>query len=80
MISRRDAIRALYAQVAAPDWASPNLDGLVDVLRDLSWLPEGEVVLTVPDGLTADDEAVLRRVLAGVVVDTAGGPRPVVLA
>ncbi len=65
-----DAIRAVYAQLRAPAWAAANLDGLADVLRDLSWLPEGPVVVDVP----ADErvEAVLRR----AVDETAAGPRP----
>jgi hypothetical protein len=65
-----DAIRAVYAQVRAPAWAAANLDALADVLRDLSWLPEGPVVVDLP----ADERvaAVLRRAVA----ETAAGPRP----
>ena len=44
-----DTIAAIYAQVRAPLWAARNLDGLADVLRDLSWLPEGPVELRLPD-------------------------------
>jgi hypothetical protein len=72
-MSRRDVIEDLYAQVHAPEWAAPNLDGLLDVLRDLSWLPAGPVVLDVP----ADDR--VRAVLEQAVGETATGPRPVVL-
>ena len=35
MTGKQDAIWASYAQVATPQWAAPNLDGLADVLRDL---------------------------------------------
>ncbi len=71
-----DAIRSLYAQVSAPDWAAANLDALVDVLRDLSWLPEGPVGLAVP-AVDAADEPRLRAALDQAVGDTAGGRRPV---
>ena len=47
--TKADVIRAIYRAVAAPAWAAPNLDGLADVLRDLSWLPPGPVVLIWPD-------------------------------
>ena len=79
--AKRAAIRAVYAQVRAPDWAAPNLDGLVDVLRDLSWLPSGPVVIAVPDlaALADADRRALRRVLADAARATAGLPRAVVL-
>ncbi len=59
------AIRAIYRQVDAPDYAAANLDALLDVLRDLSWLPRGPVDLELPElsGLTESD----RRALLGVV-------------
>ena len=72
------AIRAVYAQVGAPDWAAVNLDALVDVLRDLSWRPEGTVPIRVPD-VDAADFSRLFEALLQVVDETAGGPRPVVL-
>lgn len=73
-----DAIRDMYAQLRAPAWAAANLDALLDVLRDLSWLPEGEVGLEVPlvDGVDGER---LRAALALAVAETAAGPRPVVL-
>ena len=71
---RAEAIAAVYAQVAAPDWAALNLDALLDVLRDLSWLPDGPVRLAVPD------EHRVRDVLRQAALDTADGPRPVLLA
>ena len=73
MTSTQDAIRAVYAQVHAPAWVAPNLDGLLDVLRDLSWLPEGPVTVA------SDDQAV-RAVVRQAEADTADGPRPVRLA
>lgn len=75
----RAVIRALYAQVAAPDWAAPNLDGLADVLRDLSWLPAGPVALTVPElgALTAHERRALQEVLSRAAVQTSTSARPV---
>jgi hypothetical protein len=75
----RDAIRAIYAEVSAPAWAAPNLDGLADVLRDLSWLPEGAVFITRPalDDVAADDAERLMSVLLQAVAETTDGPRPV---
>jgi hypothetical protein len=70
----RAAIREIYRQVGAPDWAAPNLDALADVLRDLGWLPEGTVVIgssAVPG---------VRAVLERAVAESAGSARPVVLA
>lgn len=71
-MTRAAAIADVYAQVRAPAWAAANLDALADVLRDLSWLPEGPVPVTLPDD--ADVARVVRRT-AG---ETAGGPRPVI--
>lgn len=77
--AKRAAIRAVYAQISAPDWAAPNLDGLADVLRDLSWLPAGPVELSAPDisALGEDDGQALLRVLARAAAETAGSERPV---
>jgi hypothetical protein len=75
-VTLTDGIRAIYAQVEAPAWAAPNLDALVDVLRDLSWLPEGPVDLDVP-ALDEADGARLRDALVQAEADTAEGPRPV---
>jgi hypothetical protein len=74
------AIRNVYEQVDAPAWAAPNLDGLLDVLRDLSWLPDGPVDIDPPH---VDDEADARRLrdaLRQAAADTANGPRPVSFA
>lgn len=67
-----DAIRAIYRQVDAPEWAAANLDALADVLRDLSWLPEGPVELSI-DQAPWD----VIRVLRQVEDDTAASVRPV---
>ena len=60
----------------APEWAAPNLDGLADVLRDLSWLPPGPVPVRVVD-LAGDDLARVLAVLADAERDTAATERPV---
>ncbi|HKC26665.1 MAG TPA: hypothetical protein VKB75_01515 [Jatrophihabitans sp.] len=75
-----DAIRNLYVQVDAPAWAAPNLDGLVDVLRDLSWLPEGPVDVDPPLVDDVADARRLREALRHAAQDTANGPRPVSFA
>jgi hypothetical protein len=40
-----ELLAALTSQLDLPDWFGNNWDALVDVLRDLSWVPEREVVL-----------------------------------
>jgi hypothetical protein len=70
---RAATIAGIYAQLAAPAWAAPNLDALADVLRDLSWLPAGPVTIRVPAGADARVRAVLERVAR----ESAGGPRAV---
>ena len=76
MTGVRAAVADVYRQVQAPGWASPNLDGLADVLRDLAWLPTGPVTVRVP-ATTADDLARLLPVLARAEAETAGTERPV---
>lgn len=75
------AISAIYSEVRAPAWAAPNLDGLVDVLRDLSWLPDGPVTLALPDvtELGDDDAGRLVTVLLRAENETAGGLHPVLV-
>ena len=79
MTAKADVIRTIYGQVGAPAWAAPNLDGLADVLRDLSWLPERPVHLTLPElsGLRADERTALLRVLAEAVTESIASARPV---
>jgi hypothetical protein len=79
MSAKQAAIRAIYRQLSAPEWAAPNLDALADVLRDLSWLPERGVEITLPDldGLDRDDQRALLEVLRRVSSETAHSPRPV---
>jgi hypothetical protein len=72
-----EAILAIYLQVGAPEWAAANLDALADVLRDLSWLPDGPIHIAVPE-LAEPDATQLRAVLWQVAGETADGPRPIV--
>lgn len=74
-----DAIAAIYVQLDAPSWAATNLDALADVLRDLSWLPEGPVVVTVP-ATSEPTSSLLRRVVEQIADESAAGLRPVVVA
>jgi hypothetical protein len=75
----RAVIRAIYDQVDAPDWVAANLDGLADVLRDLSWLPVGPVELALPDlrSLPLRDRRALHEVLARAAAQTSTSARPV---
>ena len=77
MMHTREAIGQIYAQVRAPEWAAPNLDGLADVLRDASWLPVGPVEVRVPAGLGGSERRRLSAVLAQVAADTQDTARPV---
>lgn len=74
----RAAIREIYRQVSAPQWAATNLDGLRDVLRDLSWLPPGPVRVAVPDltKLAHHDRTALLGVIREAVADSADSPYP----
>jgi hypothetical protein len=75
---KREAVRSVLAAVEAPDWAAPNLDGLADVLRDLSWLPDGPVEIAVPE-LTALDPAdrqALLGVLERAAAESGDSPHP----
>jgi hypothetical protein len=77
--AKREAIRAIYAAVQAPDWAALNLDALADVLRDLSWRPVGPVRVRwrpSPD-LTRADRGAIATVLRTAVAETTGTARPV---
>jgi Barstar (barnase inhibitor) len=80
--AKRAAIRAIYKQVDAPSWAAANLDGLADVLRDLSWLPEESVVIVLPNlrDLTAAERGGLLDVVEEAVAEAAGSARPITLA
>ena len=79
--AKRVAICAIYAQVQAPEWAAANLDGLVDVLRDLSWLPAGPVTVVLPDlaELPSEDRAAMLSALATAVSESGGSAHPVLL-
>ncbi len=78
----REAVGEIYVQVGAPDWAAPNLDGLADILRDLSWLTPGEVHIALPDlgALSARDAARLLDVVRSAVDESAGTSRSIHLA
>lgn len=82
MTTKAAVIAELYRQVDAPDWAAPNLDALLDVLRDLSWRAPGPVRLTLPalDGLADSERRAVLGVLAAAVDDTIDGERPVHVA
>ena len=79
MDAQQTAIWEIYQQVDAPDWVSVNLDGLVDVMRDLAWLPEGPLTLRIPDlsGLDASARSHFLNVLWMINIETNDGPRPV---
>jgi RNAse (barnase) inhibitor barstar len=68
-------IRAIHRAVDAPDWAAPNLDALADVLRDLSWLPAGPVVLVWPRPAVRDADAIV-DVVREVAAESEGSDRP----
>jgi hypothetical protein len=79
--AKRAAIRAVYEQVAAPQWAAPNLDGLADVLRDLSWLAPGPVsVRWRPEpNLAGADRDAIAATLRAAARESAGSARPILL-
>ena len=77
MTTLADAIDDIYRQVDAPRWSARNLDALADVLRDLSWLPPGEVDVRVPGELDAIDADRLQEALGAVAAETAGRARAV---
>ena len=78
---RAELLAAIGRALHFPGYYGRNLDALEECLGDLSWLPEGEVVL-VWDG---DEElhhadpaghAALMEVLTAATEQMAGGPRP----
>jgi hypothetical protein len=79
MNDKQQAIWQIYDQVDAPEWVSANLDGLVDVMRDLAWLPEGPVTLVIPDlsALADHDRVDFLRVLRNITSQTWDSARPV---
>jgi hypothetical protein len=74
----RAVIADLYRQVDAPGWAAANLDGLADILRDLSWLPDGPVEITVPPlgEVPRSERHALLDVLQRAVDESATSPHP----
>ena len=81
MTAKADAIRAIYVAVQAPAWAAANLDALADVLRDLSWLPEGPVRVTwhPPKSLPRGDRESIERILARAVGESLDTDHPIEL-
>lgn len=79
--SKRAAIGAFYHAVEAPGWASPNLDGLADVLGDLSWLSDGEVILAWVnrDAVPNEPREQITRVLEDAVAYSATSAHPIVV-
>jgi hypothetical protein len=77
MTTKPDAIGAVYRQVHAPDWAAANLDGLADILRDLSWLPAGPVEIRTPVVSDPEEQRSLDAVLARAADESAGSARPI---
>jgi hypothetical protein len=74
----RTVIADIYRQVDAPDWAAANLDGLADILRDLSWLPRGPVEITVPSlaDVPRSERRALLQVLQRAVDESARSLHP----
>jgi Barstar (barnase inhibitor) len=71
--TKRATIQAIYDAVEAPAWAAPNLDGLADILRDLSWRAPGPLVLEWDVGpeLPEADLDAIHDVLAAAVAESA---------
>ena len=79
--SKRAAIAEFYRAVEAPAWAAPNLDGLADVLGDLSWLAPGPVTLAWVDRGAVPEDARRRitAVLEDITAESTGGTHPIVV-
>jgi hypothetical protein len=79
--SKRATIAAFYRAVEAPAWASPNLDGLADVLGDLSWLPAGGVSLAWVDrdAVPKEPRRQIMRILEDVAAESATSAHPIVV-
>jgi hypothetical protein len=76
--TKRATIAAIYAAVGAPKSAAPNLDGLADILRDLSWREPEPLTLEwqVSPALPGGDLSAIHDVLAAAVVESALGRNP----
>jgi hypothetical protein len=73
--TKPDVIAAIYRALDAPAWAAPNLDGLADILRDLSWVPAGPVVLALPEPHGEAGGAIL-EVMGRVAAESAASDHP----
>ena len=79
--SKREAIAEFYRAVDAPVWASPNLDGLADVLGDLSWLAAGPVTMAWinREAVPTEPRRQITRLLEDVAAESAGSAHPIVV-
>lgn len=79
--TKRATIAAIYAALAAPEWAALNLDALADILRDLSWRAPGPLELDwrISADLPDADLAAIHDVLAAAVAESAGHRNPLTL-
>ncbi len=78
---RGELLTAIGRVLRFPGYYGRNLDALEECLLDLSWLPEGQVVLVWEgdDELRRTDPAgyaALLEVFAAATEQMAGGPRP----
>lgn len=80
--TKRAAIQAIYTALRVPDWAATNLDALADVLRDLSWLPDGPIELHwhVAPELPVTDRESIERVLRRAASESVRSRHPVQLS
>jgi hypothetical protein len=69
--SKTELISMLATQLCFPDYFGGNWDAFEECVRDLSWLPAGQVVLTHADVPLANDVANARTYLA--ILDQAVG-------
>jgi hypothetical protein len=77
--TKRGTIAALLKALHAPEWAAPNLDGLADVLRDLSWLPEEPIDLHwhIHPDLDNEIQSMVHAVLEAAEREAKSSKRPI---
>jgi hypothetical protein len=64
VVTKQALIATLAKQLSFPDYCGENWDGFEECLRDLSWLPTGQVALTHTDVPLVNDVANARIYLA----------------